>query len=389
MNYIDGIILLAVVISLFRGFELGFVRQLFSTAGFFMGLWLGVLIEPYTVTLVDSQSAKSVIALLTTLGGAFTLLAVGEYIGIKLKQKLTIKQVDALDNTLGSGIAALSILVAVWLIAAIAQSAQIPSLKQELNDSRLLTYLNAHGPPAPTVIAGIGNLIDPNGFPDVFSGTEPVPPSNVRMPELGELETAVKADAASVVKVEGQGCGGIVEGSGFVVANGVVVTNAHVVAGIDKPYVVDSNGTRPAVAIGFNPNLDLAVLRTSKLAGKPLQLNPAEAATGAPAAVLGYPGGGGFSAKAAAVLDTFTAKGRNIYDSGDVRREIYEVQADIIPGNSGGPLIAKDGSVIGVVFAESTAYKRVGYALTTAAVTQDIARARAHNQKVGTGSCTE
>jgi S1-C subfamily serine protease len=258
-----------------------------------------------------------------------------------------------------------------------------------MKNSKIVTLLNSHAPAAPTVIASIGKLIDPNGFPKVFSGSEPVPPSDVSLPELGDLQTVVKADAASVVKIEGQGCGGIVEGSGFVVANDMVVTNAHVIAGIRTPYVVDSNGTRTAVAVWFNPNLDLAVLRTTKLAGKPLQLNGTEEPKGTPAAVLGYPGGGRFSAKPAAILDNFTATGRNIYDQGDVQRDVYEVRAEIIPGNSGGPLIAQDGSVIGVVFAESTTYDKVGYTLTTNAVSKDISQAVSHNKQVGTGSCTE
>ncbi|MBC7581705.1 MarP family serine protease, partial [Aeromicrobium sp.] len=263
------------------------------------------------------------------------------------------------------------------------------TLKTDLDNSTIISTLNDHLPATPTVIAGIGKLIDPNGFPQVFSGSEPVPPSDVPLPNLGDLEAAVKADAASVVKIEGQGCGGIVEGSGFVVAKDTVVTNAHVVAGITKPYVVDSNGTRTATIISFNPNLDLAVLRTTKLAGKPLPLNTAEAAKGAGAAVLGYPGGGKFDAQAAAILNTFTAAGRNIYNRGSVQRQIYEVRAKIIPGNSGGPLIAKDGSVIGVVFAESTAYDKVGYALTAASVSKDITQAQARNQPVGTGNCAE
>jgi S1-C subfamily serine protease len=389
MNYIDVIIVAMLGLTVFRGFELGFVRQLLSTLGFFLGLWIGVLLEPYTIKLVRSQDAQSIVALITTLGGAFLFLSVGEYAGIKLKKRLTIKHVDTADNALGTGIALVSVLVAVWLSAAIVQSMQLPGLQADLERSRIVSWLNDHGPPAPTIIAGIGKLIDPNGFPTVFSGREPVPPSDVPLPELGDLEAVVKADAASVVKIEGQGCGGVVDGSGFVVADSIVVTNAHVVAGIKKPYVVDSQGTKLASANWFDPDLDVAVLRTSKLAGKPLKLNATEVPQGTPAAVLGYPGGGGFSAKPAAILNLFSATGRNIYDRGAVEREIYEVRAEIRPGNSGGPLIAKDGSVIGVVFAESTAYDTVGYALRTGAVSDDIAKARAQNRTVSTGSCAE
>ena len=203
------------------------------------------------------------------------------------------------------------------------------------------------------------------------------------------LQTAVENDRASVVKIEGQGCGGIVEGSGFVAGSGLIISNAHVIAGIKHPYVIDANGTHSATALWFDPNLDFAVLRVSNLAGRPLVIANRTATTGTPSAVLGYPGGGSFSAKPAAILNQFTASGRNIYGRGSTSREIYEVQADIIPGNSGGPLVARDGSVIGLVFAQSTTYQHVGYALTNSQVSHEFNQAIAQNQVRSTGSCTE
>ena len=169
----------------------------------------------------------------------------------------------------------------------------------------------------------------------------------------------------------------------------MVATNAHVVAGIKKPYIQDANGTHTASVIWFNPNLDFAVLRASNLAGPVLPIKTAVATPGTAAAVLGYPGGGGFSAKPAAVSDSFVARGRNIYGRGVTNREIYELRADIIPGNSGGPVIAGDGSVIGVVFAQSTAYDHVGYALTAQQINNDLQQALRRNALVGTGSCAE
>ena len=159
------------------------------------------------------------------------------------------------------------------------------------------------------------------------------------------MQPAVQKDAASVVKIEGQGCGGIVEGSGFVVANDMIVTNAHVVAGIQTPYVLDSPGTHRATAIWFDPNLDLAVLKVSDLAGKPLSIQTKVAAVVLAArcwairVVAPLPPNRPLSwmvSMPRAVISTIRARSN---------REIYEVKADIIPGNSGGPLIAKDGTV--------------------------------------------
>jgi S1-C subfamily serine protease len=189
------------------------------------------------------------------------------------------------------------------------------------------------------------------------------------------------------VKVEGQGCGGTVEGSGFVVGNDLVATNAHVVAGIDRPYVVDNNGLHKVTVIWFDPNLDFAVLQVSNLAGKPLTMIGGLVAADTPGAIMGYPGGGSLSASTAAVLDEFTAAGRNIYGESTTIRNVYEIQADVIPGNSGGPLIEANGTVIGVVFAESTTYQHVGYALTTSRVISEIHQAEARDQPVSTGQC--
>ncbi|MEO7364574.1 MAG: trypsin-like peptidase domain-containing protein, partial [Candidatus Saccharimonadales bacterium] len=161
------------------------------------------------------------------------------------------------------------------------------------------------------------------------------------------------------------------------------------VAGIKHPYVQDSNGTHSGTVIWFDPELDFAVVRVSNLAGKPLPIAKQVVTSGTAAAIVGYPGGGAFSAGPAAVLDSFTASGRNIYGSGTTKRDVYEVQGNVIPGNSGGPLIDKNGTVIGVIFAESTSYKHVGYALTTPAVNDDIARALHRNQPADSGRCTD
>ncbi|HET7320637.1 MAG TPA: MarP family serine protease [Candidatus Saccharimonadales bacterium] len=386
---VDVLIIIFIISALFRGKEIGFVQQLFSTVGFFGGLLLGAALEPHTVRLVHSALSRTFVTLATTLGCAFVLLVVGEYVGITLKHKVQAKRINAADNFFGSLLSAASFLVAIWLGAAILTSLPYPGFQQSIKASRIISTLTHKLPAAPGIISDFGHLIDPNGFPDVFIGNEPNPPDKINLPSSSALAAAVTKDKASVVKIEGQGCGGIVEGSGFVVGNNLVATNAHVVAGINHPYVQDANGTHSAVAVWFDPNLDFAVLRVSNLAGGPLVISSANVSNDTPAAVMGYPGGGGFDAEPASVLDQFTAVGRNIYNSGHTERDVYEIAADIIPGNSGGPLVAKDGTVIGVIFAQSTSYNHVGYALTTAQISSEINQAAAQNQAVSTGNCAE
>lgn len=386
---IDIAIVIFAISALYRGREIGFVRQLFSTAGFFGGLFLGAWLEQYTVHWGHTHTWRSIITLLTTLGCALILLTVGEFIGIKLKRRVLLKRINVLDNGFGGLLGVISLLLSVWLISAVLGSLPFPGMQATLRSSKIVSALDHNLPSAPAVISGLGRLVDPNGFPQVFVGQEPSPNNQVNVPSLGDLQAAVNKDRASVVKIEGQGCGGIVEGSGFVVGSNLVATNAHVVAGIRHPYVVDGDGTHGGTVIWFNPNLDFAVLRVYNLAGPSLVITKNRAPVGTAAAALGYPGGGSFRAEPAAVSNQFTASGRDIYDRSDTLRDVYELRADIIPGNSGGPLVNKDGTVIGVIFAESTAYPHTGYALTSDQVTGEINQAAARNQPVGTGQCAK
>lgn len=388
---IDILIVIFAISSLYRGREIGFVRQLFSTAGFFGGLLLGAWLEHYTIRWGHTHAMRSVITLLTTLGCALILLTVGEFIGIKLKQRVALKlrRINVLDNGFGGLLGVASLLLSAWLIAAVLSSLPISGVQSALRTSRIISALDRTLPSAPAVISGLGRLVDPNGFPQVFIGQEPSPNSQVSVPSMGDLQAAVSKDRASVVKIEGQGCGGIVEGSGFVVGSNLIATNAHVVAGIRHPYVEDGGGTHSGTVIWFDPKLDFAVLRVSNLAGPSLVITDNRVPVGTAAAVLGYPGGGSFRAEPAAVSNQFTASGRDIYDRGDTLRDVYELRTDIIPGNSGGPLVNKDGTVIGVVFAESTNYQHTGYALTSDQITDEINQATAQNQPVGTGQCAK
>jgi S1-C subfamily serine protease len=389
MNIIDVLIILLVASAFMRGRELGFVRQFFSSVGFFAGLFLGAWLQPHVVQHVQTAASKSLLTIITTLGCGFLLLAAGEILGIKLKGKFWRWHINPIDNAFGAVLGAVSVLLIAWLSSSIVGSIPAPGVQTALQESAILTRLNRTLPSAPTIVANLGHLIDPNGFPDVFNGLEPGPPRNVPQPSLGEMQPAVTKDRPSVVKIEGRGCGGIVEGSGFVVGGNLVATNAHVVAGISQPRVLDSNGSHSVQVIWFDPDLDFAVLRVSNLAGSPLVFNTASQPRGTAAAVLGFPGGGAFVADPAAVLDQFTANGRNIYNQGNTERDVYEISADVIPGNSGGPLIAKDGAVIGVVFAQSTSYQHVGYALSSGQVVAELNQARTQNRLVGTGSCAE
>ncbi|HEX8182136.1 MAG TPA: MarP family serine protease [Candidatus Saccharimonadales bacterium] len=391
MNVLDIIIIAMVASSLFRGFEIGLVKQLFSTVGFIGGLFLGAWLEQYTVTLADTPIERSVVTIATTLGCALILLAVGEWIGGKLKQRVAATiHLNKFDGYLGSLLGAATLAVSVWLAAAILVTLPSAGVQEQIRGSRIISAMNRTLPPAPDIIARIGKLIEPNGFPRVFTDNEPALSGDTEVPGIGpELQQAIDRAKLSTVKIEGLGCGGIVDGSGFVIGTDLVVTNAHVVAGVSRPYIKDANGQHSATAIWFDPDLDFAILRTQNLAGQPLTINNSIVPRGTKAAVLGYPGGGALTAGGAEVLDEFTARGRDIYGQGITERDVYSLAAKVIPGNSGGPVVAADGTVIGVIFAQSTSYENVGYALSTPQITAAISQAQAQNRAVSTGNCAK
>jgi S1-C subfamily serine protease len=161
-----------------------------------------------------------------------------------------------------------------------------------------------------------------------------------------------------------------------------------VVAGIGQPLVEVGTTIKSTEVVLFDPGFDLAVLRVSGLSAPPLTLDPGTVGRGAQAAVLGYPGGGPFTVDAAGVMALFEAQGRDIYGEGLNLRNVYEIDALVRPGNSGGPLVLPDGKVAGVVFSRSTTDQNVGYALASPAVLTRVDEAAKVTNPVGTGPCT-
>lgn len=389
MNWLDVFIVLFLLAALIRGYEVGFVRQFCSTIGFFVGLFLGAWVNGLISHVASTPGSKAILALIMVLGFALLFMAVGEYFGMLLKFRLhNAKITNKLDKWFGSALAVVTLLAAVWLAAAIFRSIPDNGWQRQVRNSRIVALLDSNLPSAPEVLITLSRLIDPNSFPQVFSGLEPALKTDAPLPDMGELNPVVQRVRPSIVKIEGEGCNNIVEGSGFIAGDGAVVTNAHVVAGVKEPFVLDQNGRHAARVILFDPDLDLAILRASNLAGEPLPLDRNLAPDGTPTAVLGYPSGAGFTASPGVVLETFRAQGRNIYDQGQTLREVYSVKTDIAQGDSGGPMIDKDGEVIGVIFAKSINYNSVGYALTMQQVISKIDQAGGLTAEVSTRGCT-
>ena len=293
----------------------------------------------------------------------------------------------AFDAGIGAVIGMVSILLSVWLIAGFLVQTQISWLNRSIDRSAVIRAVDTLLPPVPSAVAQVQSLLSSQGFPSVFAEiTPPLAPPSLPPPPATAAVIAAPA-VQSVNKIIGNGCGGTVEGSSFVVAPHVVVTNAHVVAGIRSPTVIVAGVTYPASTVLFDPELDLAVLRTQAPLGPSLALDTATAVPATQSAIVGYPENGPLQVTAASVAASFEAVGRDIYGGNLVTRQVYELSARVLPGNSGGPLMGQGGVVLGVVFSRSTVDPEVGYALTASAVAADVARGQASRTSVSTGAC--
>lgn len=388
MNWVDIAILAIVAAAAVHGLRVGAVLQVFSYGGFWVGLALGALLASVTVRGFHTSTARTVVAFATMLGIAVALSGLARFVGSLLFRRVHRSMLGGFDSALGVIVSVVASLLAAWLVASILVNTPDTQLNAAVSRSRIIRSLDAVLPPPPSIFSRMQSFLSAQGFPLTFAQLAPASAGPVTVASASEVTAAVAADGPSTVKVVGEGCGQIQEGSGFVVAPGVVVTNAHVVAGMSHPVVQDSSGTHPTTVVYFDPRFDLAVMRVAGLPERPLVLDPTDAPRGTKATVLGYPGGGPFTAVPAGVMASFDAEGRDIYGQGLTVRNVYEIEAVVRPGNSGGPLVAPDGHVLGVVFSRSTTNGDIGYALTSPGVLSRVRTAEQSTAAVSTGPCT-
>lgn len=386
---IDLVILVFLVFSIGRGIRIGFFRQLFSIIGFFGGLFIGGLISPSIMPLFHDPAAHIILSPLFVLLVAGVFAGIGDVIGHKMRLATLQSRFRQTEPVLGIGMSITSVLISAWLLAAMIGVLPISQGERDLQNSFVVRTMNHILPPAPKIIARIGNYISPNGFPRVFEGPEPLPTDSLPT-SPPDVKAAAEKASASTVKIQGIGCGGVLTGSGFILGKNLVATNAHVIAGVGRPVVYASNGRYPATPIFFDPETDVAFLKVPDIQGEVLKLAEDTAAKGTSAAVLGFPGGKSLEADPAVILSERLAVGRDIYDDRLTERTIYIVQTAIEQGNSGGPLVLSNGKVAGVIFAKSLSSSQVAYAITSQEIAADLKQVNTSTvQPVSTGPCAE
>ena len=391
-------IILAVVLLSYAvtGYRQGFLVSVMSLVGFLaggaLGMWvLPILLQSWTAV---EQSLVWRTALLVF--GVFVLASLGQAVAVSLgsrvRSQVRARPVRAVDSGLGAVAVIVAVSVLIWFIAGAVRSGAPAPLARSIGQSRILGAIDSVVPPdTARLFAGFRGVLDREGFPRVFEGVGAEPIAPITPPDRSIASSPALASAArSVVKITGvaEACNRGQEGSGWVVAPERVVTNAHVVAGVQTPHVRPrgTGHSYDAKVVVFDPKRDLAVLEVPGLPSPALPLGPS-LTRGGGAVVAGFPLDGPYRLDPARVREVLTARGADIYGDPGTVREVYSLYARVQPGNSGGPLFDTRGEVVGTVFAKSLDDDVTGYALTMDEARPVIRAAASASTPVGTGGC--
>ncbi len=388
MGIFDVVVVIVALISALHGFRVGAVAQVVTIVGFLAGLSLGVIAILNIDNHVSSSLMKSLIALVLLVLPASVLGGLARSAGVGLSFVVRRVHLGLFDRALGTVIALAGALIVCWLFSSILVNTSSAALSQAIGQSRIMREVQNVMPPVPDGFAAVDRYLANSGFPQVLVNALPESLSPVERPNGTALARVAERAKSSTVEVLALGCGDESEGSGFATTNGLIVTNAHVVAGSTAISVTTTAGQRArARLIYFDKDFDLAILRAPSLRLPGLVVDPNYVERATPAVVLGYPEGGPFDAKPAGIATRFVAQGRDIYDSSLTTRVVYQIEADIRPGNSGGPMLSLSDHVIGVVFSRSSSTTGIGYALSSPGVVRRLQFAMKDAQPVSSGAC--
>jgi S1-C subfamily serine protease len=287
-----------------------------------------------------------------------------------------------LDRSGGAIAGILGVLVGLWLL--LPTMGDVPGeIARQARSSSISRAVARAAPPPPDTLQALRRLVGDTQFPRVFSALRPAPDTGPPPVASGLSPATLATAVASTVKVAGPACGRIQEGSGFVVAPGIVVTNAHVVAGEERTMLLERSGREvPATVVHFDPARDLAVL-AGDVEAPPLRIS--SAGVGDRGAVLGYPGGGPLDVSPFEVRQDVEAEGRDLYDRAETRRQVLILASDLAPGDSGVALVDATGAVVGVAFAIAPDRPGTAYALDTSELREALAGSR--RTPADTGPC--
>ncbi|MCU1633294.1 MAG: serine protease [Micrococcaceae bacterium] len=385
---LDLVLLVVLLGYLVTGIRNGFLVTLGGIAGFVAGAVAAFFAIPLVSGWVPDNPWRLIAVIATVVVLIILGQAVGSALGASIRRWSDFPPLRIIDRILGGVV---NVVVAALVLSMLAFSVGtlgVPFLSQQLAASQVIRGIDTVTPgPVRTWMAELRTIAVDDGIPTILATVGPVTPAEV--PDASVDTPELAAAAASVVRITGTAfqCGQNQTGSGFVVAPGRVVTNAHVVAGVDEPVVeVPGGGALPGRVVQLDTDRDIAVIAVDGLQAAPLPLGE-ELDTGATAAFAGYPAGGPYRIQPASVQSLSPVLVKNIYGADPQPLEVYSLAADVQQGNSGGPLLDLQGRVTGVVFAKSTANAPVGYALSLAELRPIAESAPGLDDAVSAGQC--
>mgnify|MGYP001377263230 CR=1 FL=1 len=396
MSWVDLVVIGLAVIAAVSGWRHGLAVAALSFIGVLGGAIIGVRLAPVLASGVENETMRVIVSIAVVV----LLVALGEttgvFLGRRIRDRITGEHVLTVDSSLGSILQAITVVLAAWLVALPLASASFPALAAGVRGSQVLRAVDGMMPEGAKQLPDeLRRLLDNSGFPDVLSPFAQTPVTEIGPPNPALAKSpAVREVRASVMKVRAKApsCQRQMEGTGFIIGPRLVMTNAHVVAG-SSSALVEATGGRDLAAdvVYYDPQIDLAVLRVGRALGAdPLEFEPTPVKAGDDAIVLGYPLDGEFTVTPARVRQAIKLKGPDIYETGEVVRDVLTIRAKVQSGNSGGPMIAPSGKVTGVVFGAAVDDPETGFVLSVEQVLPAVQYALnlgGSPAKIDTGEC--
>lgn len=395
-DLLDLILIALMVAFAVSGYRQGFIIGALSFVGFVGGGLLGMFIAPPIAgAVVDGETERALLAIVIV----FLSATVGQFasstIGAVVRSHVTWEPAKVVDAVGGTFASAFSVLIIAWLIGSLLASSQFTLISEQVNRSLLLSTVDQTLPSAAKELQEpFKNFIDTSGFPKVFDAIGGGQLVDVSPPDQSVAKGNRQLTRArrGIVKVQGvaTSCRKHIEGTGFVYAQNKIMTNAHVVAGVNQGLQVTDylNKTHPAKVVLYNPDRDIAILHVAGL-NMPILRFDGTAEKGDDAIVAGFPHGHGYTMNVARIRVQQKAKGFNIYERKTVVRDVYAIRGLVRQGNSGGPLLTPEGKVYGVVFAAALDQQETGYVLTAAEVAPDAEDGSRLFNQVDTQECDQ
>jgi S1-C subfamily serine protease len=392
VSVVDLVLIGLALAFAFSGFRQGVIVSATSFFGFFGGAVLGAqLSEPVADRFDGTATTRVFVALVVVLAVALLGQVVAGAIGRAVRRRVTWQPAEVVDSVAGAVLSAVAVLLVAWMVATPLANAPFPQVSSQVKQSALVQAVDRSVPDGVRVVYdSLREAIDRNGLPDVLDPLTPTQVPDVPAPDQALMDSpVVRSVSGSVVQISGvaASCSRQIDGSGFVYARERVMTNAHVLAGVNDPVVSAEGEEYDAVPVYVDEEADVAVLAVPGLPQVPLTFSQGPAESGDDAIIMGYPGGGGLFVGPARVRQRTDISGPDFRNEQTVVRDVYALRGEVRAGNSGGPLFDPEGQVLGVVFASAIDDPLTGYALTYEEVEDAAVTGAASSSPVATGAC--